>query len=229
MKNELTDEQVEEITERHVRQVGDHWCHESAIVEADALAFARAIIAAHEALQAGQEPTLVQYRMAANWNEPRRWTDWDDCSPEAAADYERIKVLHDWEYQVRRLYAAPQPAPDKDAEIADQSRVIDALTAESYAMVLRKDAEIAALKAEMLAQRANGNLTLVPADQLRAMQTEIAALREVGQDVLDWTELAHRPPVRELVPCGGMALVRIHALANLHDVMHKDIAQAVQP
>ncbi len=76
------------------------------------------IIAAHEALQAGQESTLVQYRMAANWNEPRRWTDWDDCSPEAAADYERIKVLHDWEYQVRRLYAAPQPVPDKDAEIA---------------------------------------------------------------------------------------------------------------
>ena len=112
--------------------------------------------AAHEALQVGQEPALAQYRMAANWNEPRRWTDWDDCSPEAAADYERIKVLHDWEYQVRRLYAAPQPAPDKDAEIAalkdqlaNRARQVEldiAMMASATRRRVSKDAEIAALR-----------------------------------------------------------------------------------
>ena len=147
MKNELTDEQISET----LSALKVDWWDVPQDATTD---FARAVIAAHEALQAGQEPALVQYRMAANWNEPRRWTDWDDCSPEAAADYERIKVLHDWEYQVRRLYAAPQPAPDKDAEIAAlKAELARPESTEVSLMRAAHAAEIRCLTAERDAER----------------------------------------------------------------------------
>lgn len=62
------------------------------------------------------------------------------------------------------------------------------------------------------------------------MLRENEALKIASQNVLDCTEAAHRPPVRQVLECGGMAGVRIHALADLHEALYgKAIAQAVQP
>lgn len=60
----------------------------------------------------GAEPTLIQYRMRPTWDpEGMGWTRWEDCSAASARDKERTPVLHDWQYEVRRLYFAPQAAP----------------------------------------------------------------------------------------------------------------------
>ncbi|KVE31534.1 hypothetical protein [Burkholderia sp. TSV86] len=39
---------------------------------------------------------------------------------------------------------------------------------------------------------------------------------DAAQAVLDWTEIKHRPPKPEAIPCGEMACVRVHALVDLH-------------
>jgi hypothetical protein len=60
---------------------------------------------------AAAEPVLYQARTRPGWRNATGWTDWENCTPEAAADYERTPVLHDWHYEVRRLYlAAPAQA-----------------------------------------------------------------------------------------------------------------------
>lgn len=44
-------------------------------------------------------------------------------------------------------------------------------------------------------------------------------LREAAEKVLKDTEAAHRPPVRDEIEHGRMVLVRLHALADLQDVL----------
>ena len=44
-------------------------------------------------------------------------------------------------------------------------------------------------------------------------------LVKAAQSVLEWTEIAHRPPVRDALECGRMVCVRLHALADLHDAL----------
>ena len=49
-------------------------------------------------------PALYQYRMRPVWLTPYAWTAWEDCSEEASANYAKLKIYHDWEYQTRKLY-----------------------------------------------------------------------------------------------------------------------------
>jgi hypothetical protein len=42
---------------------------------------------------------------------------------------------------------------------------------------------------------------------------------KAAQSVLEWTEIAHRPPVRDRLEAGRMVGVRLHALADLHDAL----------
>ena len=42
---------------------------------------------------------------------------------------------------------------------------------------------------------------------------------KAAQGVLEWTEIAHRPPKRDRLEAGRMAMVRLHALADLHDAL----------
>ena len=53
------------------------------------------------------EPVEYQYRTRPDWL-PDKWTAWERCTAGAAADYERVPLLHDWHYQVRRLYTMQQ-------------------------------------------------------------------------------------------------------------------------
>ena len=52
-----------------------------------------------------QEPALYQSRLRHAWRDDADWLAWETCSKESAEDYERTPLLHDWQYQVRRLYA----------------------------------------------------------------------------------------------------------------------------
>ncbi|WAI82576.1 MULTISPECIES: hypothetical protein [Achromobacter] len=56
-----------------------------------------------------QPVTLYQARIRPTWRtDENAWSKWEDCTAEQAADYERVPLLHDWQYEMRRLYAAPQ-------------------------------------------------------------------------------------------------------------------------
>lgn len=63
-------------------------------------------------------------------------------------------------------------------------------------------------------------------DEARAeasqLKVENEALRKAAGQVLSWIEAKHRPPVPDLFEHGRMALVRLHALAELHEAMSTD-------
>ena len=42
---------------------------------------------------------------------------------------------------------------------------------------------------------------------------------QAAQSVLEWIEIQHRPPVRDVLEGGRMVRVRLHALADLHDAL----------
>ncbi len=78
------------------------------------LAYAREL--EHAETQAVPEPALIQYRMRPTWEpESKGWTKWEDCSEESARDKERTPILHDWQYEVRRLVLAAAEAPNAES------------------------------------------------------------------------------------------------------------------
>jgi hypothetical protein len=52
-----------------------------------------------------QEPVEYQYRTRPDWI--TEWNGWNICSKESAEAYEKTPYLHDWHYEVRRLYTTP--------------------------------------------------------------------------------------------------------------------------
>lgn len=54
-------------------------------------------------------------------------------------------------------------------------------------------------------------------------------LLRAAKGVLEWTEAAHRPPIREVMEIGRGASVRIHALADLHDAVQALPAAPASP
>ena len=51
------------------------------------------------------EPVEYQYRTRPDWIP--EWNGWNTCSKESAQAYEKTPYLHDWHYEVRRLYTTP--------------------------------------------------------------------------------------------------------------------------
>ena len=51
------------------------------------------------------EPVEYQYRTRPDWIP--EWNGWNTCSKESAEAYEKTPYLHDWHYEVRRLYTSP--------------------------------------------------------------------------------------------------------------------------
>ena len=51
------------------------------------------------------EPVEYQYRTRPDWIPG--WNGWNTCSKESAEAYEKTPYLHDWHYEVRRLYTTP--------------------------------------------------------------------------------------------------------------------------
>ena len=63
-----------------------------------------------------QEPVEYQYRTRPDWI--TEWNGWNTCSKESAEAYEKTPYLHDWHYEVRRLYnMPPQFKPLTETEI----------------------------------------------------------------------------------------------------------------
>lgn len=60
--------------------------------------------------QSQQEPVEYQYRTRPDWIP--EWNGWNTCSKESAEAYEKTPYLHDWHYEVRKLYTS-QPAQRK--------------------------------------------------------------------------------------------------------------------
>jgi hypothetical protein len=54
-----------------------------------------------------QEPVVYQYRTRPDWIP--EWNEWNTCSKDSADSYEKKPYLHDWHYEVRKLYTTPQP------------------------------------------------------------------------------------------------------------------------
>ena len=62
------------------------------------------------------EPVEYQYRTRPDWIP--EWNGWNTCSKESAQAYEKTPYLHDWHYEVRRLYITPpQRKPLTEQEI----------------------------------------------------------------------------------------------------------------
>lgn len=62
-------------------------------------------------------------------------------------------------------------------------------------------------------------------EQAVLQSEQVQRLRKIelaAKGVLDWTESAHRPPVREDIPVGKSASVRVNALADLHDAIKEN-------
>ena len=55
------------------------------------------------------EPVEYQYRTRPDWIP--EWNGWNTCSKESAEAYEKTPYLHDWHYEVRRLYTTPPQRP----------------------------------------------------------------------------------------------------------------------
>ena len=51
------------------------------------------------------EPVEYQYRTRPDWI--LEWNGWNTCSKDSAEAYEKTPYLHDWHYEVRRLYTTP--------------------------------------------------------------------------------------------------------------------------
>ena len=67
------------------------------------------------------EPVEYQYRTRPDWIP--EWNGWNTCSKESAEAYEKTPYLHDWHYEVRRLYITPpQRKPLTDEEIVPMFR-----------------------------------------------------------------------------------------------------------
>ncbi|MDR8750729.1 hypothetical protein FEP95_04801 [Burkholderia multivorans] len=63
---------------------------------------------------------------------------------------------------------------------------------------------------------AQPKVILALCDRLEAAEKDAEKIEQAAREVLNWTEAKHRPPKVEGVPTGEMALVRVHALVELH-------------
>ncbi len=84
-----------------------NFVHEAAVALSRSLAMATEAVA------------LYQYRTRPDWKD--QWSEWEECSAAAAADYIRVPRLHGWHYEARALgviAATPQPPAQGDAREA---------------------------------------------------------------------------------------------------------------
>jgi len=62
------------------------------------------------------EPVEYQYRMRPEWRiSSNDWSAWEFCTKGIFEDYKKTPFLNSWHYEVRELYATPQPCPTCEA------------------------------------------------------------------------------------------------------------------
>jgi hypothetical protein len=126
--------------------------------------------------------------MRPGWSHATGWTDWENCSAGTAADHERTPVLHDWHYEVRRLYLAA-PAQAAAVEHPDTERFRKALEQVKYRDASLADAQVTALRA-LLAfddEYPRSQAAAVPEEVERdAFERHIRSAWKVPESYLDW-------------------------------------------
>lgn len=90
-----------------------------------------------------QEPVEYQYRTRPDWIP--EWNGWNSCGKDSADAYEKNPYLHDWHYEVRRLYTTP-PAAQRQWVGLTEDQMMDMLglvdwTATFPAMRLAKEVQ----------------------------------------------------------------------------------------
>ena len=61
--------------------------------------------------------------------------------------------------------------------------------------------------------------TITPLYTTPPQRKPLTDVIQAAQSVLEWIEIQHRPPVRDVLEGGRMVRVRLHALADLHDAL----------
>lgn len=75
------------------------------------------VISAAAPKQEAQEPVAWQSRTRPTWGgNTRPWSPWEPCTKEQAEDCWKTPLLHDWAYEARALFTAPQPSPTPQAD-----------------------------------------------------------------------------------------------------------------
>ena len=88
------------------------------------------------------EPVEYQYRTRPDWIP--EWNGWNICSKESAEAYEKNPYLHDWHYEVRRLYTTqPQRTwvglTDEDLKpLCDEWRIVYGGWTEDFARAIEQ-------------------------------------------------------------------------------------------
>lgn len=81
------------------------------------------------------EPVMYQHRLRPSWRDSQPWTAWAECSAGVYGDSERYTATPDsagYLYDVRKLYAAPQPA-----HVPQGGKAVQVLTTEIMELVDR--------------------------------------------------------------------------------------------
>jgi hypothetical protein len=74
--------------------------------------------------QEAQEPVAWQSRTRPTWGgNDRPWSPWEPCTKGLAEDCWKTPLLHDWAYEARALYTAPQPSPAAQGDALDAARL----------------------------------------------------------------------------------------------------------
>lgn len=70
-------------------------------------------------------PDVYQYRMRATWND-NPWSPWENCSEGKYNDCIKTPLLHDWAYEVRKLFVEPSEEIARlKVELAEQTALTD--------------------------------------------------------------------------------------------------------
>ena len=80
------------------------------------------------------EPVEYQYRTRPDWIP--EWNGWNTCSKESAQAYEKTPYLHDWHYEVRRLYTTPPQRTWVGLSPADRGKCLSAGDAHGWIGVM---------------------------------------------------------------------------------------------
>lgn len=91
-----------------------------------------------------QEPVAWQSRTRPTWGaNTSPWSPWEPCTKGQAEDYWKTPLLHDWAYEARALYTAPQAAPvlQADAEDAAEAERVRLLKQNALSKLTKEEQE----------------------------------------------------------------------------------------
>lgn len=132
---------VQLTSEQRLAMVVEMDAHDIVLAAIDAEAAAAQPAPQQEAQQQEvQEPVAWQSRTRQTWGgDTTPWSPWELCTKGQAEDYWKMPLLHDWAYEARALYTAPQPVerePLSNKELVSLAKVGAIATNESGQVVL---------------------------------------------------------------------------------------------